>query len=135
MSLSLATHIALKFSTVTYGVAMVRQQDQGSNRSLHAAMEYNKTHTYSSSGHQACICSYSNSSCIPSLPCQYLVHVANPFTAQIEFNRPNNKRFQQPLLTTQYNKHSRAYSGRARAGMLCLGAVLIFSVAYIMLRH
>ena len=46
MSLLLATHIALKFSIITFGVAMVRYQDQDVNWNLHAAIEYNnRIHT------------------------------------------------------------------------------------------
>ena len=42
MSLLLATHIALKFSIITFGVAMVKYQDQDVNWNLHAAIEYDK---------------------------------------------------------------------------------------------
>ena len=42
MILLLATHITLKFTIITFGVAMVRFQDQDVNWNLHAAIEYNK---------------------------------------------------------------------------------------------
>ena len=45
----------------------------------------------------------------PTLPISCLY--GKSFTAQIEFNQSNDKRFQQQLLTKQYNKHMRVQSG------------------------